>query len=317
MHKLSSASGQHGASARKEVNGAKDIPWTQIQKGAMAYVNEASRRLRDGEASAHVHGTPTWDLPPQSPELGSGRWLRGSYQTKAVDTIKVKVKADKAGPDETAGQIDRRTVRLGRVNPNTPLSQRLAKASSVRHLVSLASTHLLPPRSPHLADQQECETRVALDTLSVLVGARRVEFEPSGGRRLALRTKVKDPDPSFDIHEARYLFLEMSTILKPYLERGTYSLSYITSILHCINTLRLAIDQTLACSALEQAAELMTQVNGQPDPAVNPGAYCALLQATSHPVSRQAFAASPPDVCTKIQLANHSFVPRMSIRQLS
>ena len=189
----------HGVPACSALGGksAKDIPWSSLQLDAIAYVEEATRRLKE-ERPHHGHGeeeatsdmhrksSMSWDLPPRSPEQGSGRWLRDAYRPKPGESISVESKADEPP------SVDNKSiggVMIRRIQHNSIIAQRLAKASTVRQVASIASSQLLPPRSLLQLDQQEYEARIALDTLSVLIGARRLELEPLGGRRLSLRTR--------------------------------------------------------------------------------------------------------------------------------
>jgi hypothetical protein len=274
---------------------AQDIPWSRIQSEAIAYVNEVMEG-RVPQVKAH-------ELPPRPPDKGSGRWLRDSFPT-------VKQKTEEKKEDVGNGSPGKK------IQPNTLVSQRLAKASTVHQLALVATAQVFPPCPPHRIDQQEYESRVALDTLSVLIGARKVEFEPNGGRKSTLRTRVRDPDPSYDLQKARSIFHGLSQIQTPYLNQGLYSLSYLTVIFQCVNILQLDPDD-FSWAALAQAAKLISRASEQLTTSVQPGTCCAFLQSISHPVSRRIYSESTTETQSEIKISSDSFSQQMSIRQLS
>ena len=132
----------------------------------------------------------------------------------------------------------------------------------------------------------------------------------------SVKTRVREPDPGYDVEEARGLFVDMSMIMMPYLERSQYSLSYITTIFQCFNVLQISPTE-FSYAALEEATALLTQATRQAASSVHPGAYCSFLQAISHPTSVQTFLTSSLDTQTKIEQAGRFFSPRMSLRQMA
>lgn len=272
------------------------IPWSKLQAEAIVHVNDVMEGRVAQRRTVH-------ELPPRPPERGCGRWLRDSYPVATPKTNEEKAKEEKGSLKKT-------------IQPNTLICQRLAKAASVQRLASIAASQLIPPVPTRQLDQQEYEARVALDTLSVLIGARKVEFEPNGGRRNSFRTRVREQDPSFDIQEARGIFLDITKILMPYLVKGKYSLSHLTVMFQCVNSLRLDPDD-FSRSALSQAADLISHASNQLSTSINSGAYCTFLQSISHSSSKRIYHMSSAETKKKIESSSDWFCQRMSARQVA